>query len=134
MNQEFSKKLEDMLVVPFLIILYSCILVPLSILCYQGYLWIKTEEWMGLSLINLTELLSIDLSTLYEPGWTGVNNIFVAFLEWPLAISSGLLIFISGWLVVLGSCVIAELILGRQVTDRSTHATTSVPDIEVNNE
>ena len=62
MNQEFSKKLEDMLVVPFMVILYSCILVPLSILCYQGYLWFKTEEWMGLSLINLTEQLSIDLS------------------------------------------------------------------------
>jgi hypothetical protein len=35
MNQEFKDKLENMLVVPFMVILYSCILVPLSILCYQ---------------------------------------------------------------------------------------------------
>ncbi len=115
MNQEFSKKLEDMLVVPFLVILYSCILVPLSILCYQGYLWIKTEEWMGLSLINLTELLSIDLSTMYEPEWTGVKNIIVSFLNWSLSISSSLLIFILGWLFVLTFCVIVELVSGSDV-------------------
>jgi hypothetical protein len=120
MNQEFNKKLEDMLVVPFMVILYSCILVPLGILCYQGYLWLKTEEWTGLSLINLTELLSIDLSAMYEPGWTGVKNVVVSFLEWPLSVSSSLLIFISGWLVVLIFCVIAEL--------------ASKPDVELNND
>ena len=123
-----------MLVIPFLVILYSCLLVPLSILCYQGYLWLRTEEWTGLSLINLAELLGADLSVLYEPGWAGLKNIVVAFLGWPLSISAGLLIFIIGWFIVLTFCVIAGLILERKETGRSPHATASLSNVEINNE
>ena len=103
-------KMEEMLVIPFIVIINASILVPLGILCYQIFTWIRIDEWNGLSLINLSELLGMDLSGLYEPRWEGIKNVITGFMEWPLSITSGLLIFFAGWFIIFSVCVIVEII------------------------
>lgn len=110
-SQEFSSKLEEMLVIPFMVILYSCILVPLGILCYQGYIRLSTGEWVGLTLNDLAEQLGLDLLFLLEPGWSFFKNIILSFLEWPLALSTILILFIGGWLLILVFCVFAKFVM-----------------------
>ncbi len=128
MQQEFNKKLEEMLVVPFMVILYACLIIPLSIIFFQGYLWLKTDEWNSFSLINITDLMGIDLSVLHEPGWTLIKNAIISFLEWPLVISSVIFIFIIGWLFILIFCVFAELVFNREPDESNSYTDTSGPD------
>lgn len=116
-SQEFSSKLEEMLVIPFMVILYSCILVPLSILCYQGYIRFRTGEWIGLTLNDLAMQLGIDLSFLLEPGWSFFKNIILSFLEWPLALSTIIILFIGGWFLILIFSVFAKIVMDSETDD-----------------
>jgi len=54
--------------------------------------------------------------------------VLVAFLEWPLAITSFLLILISGWFVLFTVGVIAEFIMKWREHNESSQATMTPPD------
>lgn len=132
LSREFSTKLEEMLVIPFMVVLYSCILIPLFILCYQGYIRLKDGEWIGLTLNDLAIRLNITLDVLHEPGWEFIKNIFLSFLEWPLALSVIVIIFISGWLLILIFCVLAKIFMESEPDDEPVQESGWVAEIKDN--
>ena len=131
-SREFSAKLEEMLVIPFMVIIYSCILLPLVILCYQVFTRLKTGEWSGLTLNDLAIRLNINLDALQEPGWTFIKNIFLNFLEWPLALSILVIVFIGGWLLILIFCVIAKIFMDSGSNEESEKETAWSAEIKEN--
>ena len=131
-SQEFSSKLEEMLVIPFMVVLYSRILVPLVILCYQGYTLLRTGEWAGLTLDDLAMQINIDLSVLHEPGWSFIKNIFLSFLEWPLALSVIVILFIGGWILILVFCVFAKIVMDNEPEEEQAQESGWATEIKEN--
>lgn len=70
---------------------------PLMILGYQAYCWLRTGEWLSLTVRHLWIWTS---STTPTANWTGVQKIIDGLLSLPLSLASFAFVPLGFWIML----------------------------------